>query len=182
MNELNGTVYMGGGFGGATRATMSDSLAARCAVADAQYAAESAHEQRVKAELAAVDETGASITASILQAQDRGELVDMQQALRDGGVGRTRQEAIAWMSAQADLGDARMAGLARRVERRLNEQCYGDMTAPSPAEVAEEQARADRRARWGAKRQARNEAFAVARTAARLSAPLTAAERARARS
>lgn len=181
MNELNGTVYMGGGFGGATRATMSDSLAARCAVADAQYAAESAHEQRVKAELAAVDEQ-TRIAASILQAQDRGELVDMRQALRDGGVGRTRQEAIAWMSAQADLGDARMAGLARRVERRLNEQCYGDMTAPSPAEVAEEQARADRRARWGAKRQARNEAFAVARTAARLSAPLTAAERARARS
>jgi hypothetical protein len=146
---------------------MSEALRARIAVADAQYEAEGARQAQSRAELAAISEQD-RIVASIQQAQDRGELVDVREAIRNGGVGRTKEEALAYFSARADIEDARSAGMARKVEREINEQLYGDTSAPTHAEQAEWAQIQERADKYRAKRRAEGRFIGLARTAARM--------------
>ena len=162
MTEANGMIRYGASWGDSYE-TMSPSLRARCAYADAAYDQQSAREARVAAELAALDHD-ARIKLSIEMAVDRGELVDVRRAYRDGGIGRTRAEIVAWASAQSDWADAREARLtAKQVENLVNESLYGDTSAPSPAEVAEWEAVAGRAEKYRAKRRDRAETIKHAR-------------------
>jgi hypothetical protein len=159
---MSGTISYGGGWG-TSYEQMSPSLRARCAVADAAYARQAAAEERARAEIAAVDEE-TRIRASIEMAIDRGEIFDVRQAYRDGGVGRTRAETVAWASAQSDWQDAREARLtAKQVENLVNESLYGDTSAPSPAEVAEQEQTAARAEQYRARRHERGETIKAAR-------------------
>jgi hypothetical protein len=78
-----------------------------------------------------------AIVDSVRMAQDRGELVSVHQALRDGGVGRTPQQVVEWMSAQADLQDMREAAQRRKQLNAFEQSMYGDTTAPTPAQIAD---------------------------------------------
>lgn len=139
MSELQ--VRMGGGFGADTVGRLSPALQHRMLAADAEHEAEGRAQARRRAERAAADEEN-RIVLSIEMARERGELVDVRQAIADGGVGRTVSEALSYYSALGDIEDARLAGQARRAQARLNEELYGegatwvDTSAPHPDEVA----------------------------------------------
>lgn len=136
---MSGVVYLGGGFGtGLDR--MSPGLAARVAAADADYDRQSARQERDAQALRAMVEED-RIALSIRMAQDRGEAVDVLQAIRAGGIGRTRVEAITQASAQADAEDARQVAAERAAFRRWQAQqsasTSADLSAPTATEVAE---------------------------------------------
>jgi hypothetical protein len=165
------TVFVGGGFNGAARAGMSDALALRCAMADASFDRQAVREERARAELAAVDEE-TRVKASIEMAIDRGEIFNVRQAYRDGGVGRTRAETVAYASSRMDWEDARQAGLqAKWVQDKCNAEWYGDtsadMSAPTPAAVEEAEQTAARAERYRAKRHERSKTIKAARRLAR---------------
>lgn len=107
------TIVMRAGWGGATLSGASDSLRARVAAADAQLAREDAKLAREREILRSQWQEDA-IVGSIRAAIERGETVDMHAAIRDGGVGRTRAEALAYYSAVGDLEDAREAARLRK--------------------------------------------------------------------
>jgi hypothetical protein len=123
----------------ASRDRMSPALQARCAAADAMYDRQSAAEHREQAErLAARREV--DVMLSIRQAQDRGELVDIRKALKDGGVGHTPAEFIALASARSDFEDAQERGREQaRIRKFLadGDGSWADTSAPTPAEAEE---------------------------------------------
>jgi hypothetical protein len=164
---MSGTVFVGGGFGGATRDGMSEALSRRCAMADHAFDRQSAVEERARTELAAIDEE-TRIRLSIEQAIDRGEVFDVRSAYRNGGIGRTRAETVAYASSRMDWEDARQAGMqAKWVQDKCNAEWYGDTSAdtsaPSPAEVAEQETMAARAEKYRAKRRDRSETIKHAR-------------------
>lgn len=132
------TVMAGGGWG-TNYTRMSPAVQARIAAADREYEAEGRRQAQERTAAAEAAQNRAML-ASIAAAQDRGEVVDMREAFRNGGVGRTVREAIEYYSAVADVQDMRLAAQARKVQERLNEEWYGevsaDTSAPHPAEVA----------------------------------------------
>jgi hypothetical protein len=106
------TVRAGGGF----RDPLPDAsprLRAQIQATDAAYAKQAALEEQ-QAAFRLDEARQQAIVTSIRMAEDRGEVVDMRQALRDGGVGRTKAEAVEYFSACADLDDARQAGAWRK--------------------------------------------------------------------
>ncbi|MFL6164505.1 MAG: hypothetical protein ACJ74U_20095 [Jatrophihabitantaceae bacterium] len=169
MTEM--VVFVGGGFGGASRERMSPSLRLRCEMADAAFDQQAARVERERAELRAQDEDK-RIRASIELAVDRGEIFDVREAVRNGGIGHTRAEMVALASSRMDWEDARQAGLqAKWVQDKCNEAWYGDTSAdtsaPSFEEVQEAAELADRAARITARRRRDTK---LIRTAVRLSA------------
>jgi len=82
------------------------------------------------------------IRASIVEAEER-EWFSPRTAWANGGVGRTRGEFLAWIIGQQEAEDARAKWAERREfeawRRRRHEHAYADTTAPSKAEVAEQQ-------------------------------------------
>jgi hypothetical protein len=179
--EMPEPQYKGGGFGNSLLDGMSPSTRAQVMQADAEHERQAAAAER-KAAVRREHLREQAFRASVQAALDRGELVDMRQAMRDGGVGRTPREAIEFASAQMDLEDARQEAEQRRVfETWRAEQFYGDV--PSPAEqvaLEEGAARAERNAqiRRTRKAEARSKAkerratdartVALARSVARL--------------
>lgn len=132
--------YKSGGFGAGRASLRSDTLRARMQELDAREdqlgrVAEAERRQRAEAQ------QESNMMASIQLAYDRGELVDMRQALADGGIGRTRGEAIAQASAQMDHEDRRIEAREQAEFRKWRaeraEGTSGDMTAPTAAEAAE---------------------------------------------
>jgi hypothetical protein len=145
--EMAEPQYEGGGFGNSLLDGMSPSTRAQVMQADAEYDRQAAAAER-EAAVRRDRLREQAFRASVQAAWDRGELVDMRQAMRDGGVGRTPQEAIEYASAQMDFQDARQEAEQRRVfEKWRAEQFYGDV--PSAAETValeEGAARAERNA------------------------------------
>ena len=127
---MEGTVRVRAGWGSASLVDASPSLRARCAAADAEERREAARLERERSALRAQLEAD-SIAASCFLAEQRGELLTRQDRLN--GVGRTKAEAIAFYSAQADLEDARIvAARAKRLrELEVEESAAwsGDLTA-----------------------------------------------------
>jgi hypothetical protein len=135
--------YEGGGWGNSMLDRMSPATRARVMQADAEYERERAVEEREAKQR--VDELRAqAFRASVQEALDRGELVDMRQAMRDGGVGRTPREAIEYASAQMDMEDARRAAEVRKAFNEFQGEYYADTSAPTPVELEAGAARADR--------------------------------------
>jgi hypothetical protein len=161
--EMAEPQYKGGGFGNSLLDGMSPATRAQVMQADAEYErAAAAAEREAAARRDRLREQG--FRASVQAAWDRGELVDMRQAMRDGGVGRTVQEVIEHASVMMDVEDARQEAEQRRVfEKWRAERFYGDV--PSPAEKVElEEAGA---ARAEARREARHRVRSDARAARR---------------
>lgn len=157
---MSETVLRAGGGWGTAAAFMSPGVAARVAAADHEYDRQTARQRRERAELLAADEQR-RIRASIVEAEARGELVDIRRAIRDGGVGHTPAEFIALVSAQQDREDARRAAIARREIARIGADRFyaensADTSAPLEADVAADEAllargravRAERRKMW----------------------------------
>jgi hypothetical protein len=147
MSELS--IRMGGGFGDAALSEMSPRLRARVQAADAEYAREVAKEERERAFLRD-EEREAAIAASVIQAADRGEVFDLQEALQRG-IGRTPNEVIEYASAMADIQDMRVAAEKRKLFNEFEAGFSADMSAPTPAEVAEKEAERAHHAEWGPK-------------------------------
>jgi hypothetical protein len=82
------------------------------------------------------------IALSVRMAEERGELVTMQQRMH--GVGRTRQEAIEYFSALQDIEDAKAAARRAKKLRELDldesQAWSGDVTAMTPEEKAADEA------------------------------------------
>jgi hypothetical protein len=145
--EMAEPQYEGGGFGNSLLDGMSPSTRAQVMQADAEYGRQVAAAER-EAAVRREHLREQAFRASVRAAWDRGELVDMRQAMRDGGVGRTPQEAIEYASAQMDLADARQEAEQRRAfEKWRAGQFYGDVPTPAETVALEEgAARAERNA------------------------------------
>lgn len=167
---MTDTIRMGGGWGTAIN-RMSPVTRARVEAADREYERQALEERRQRAARAAVAEED-RVRASIEMALDRGEAVDIRQAWADGGVGRTKGEALAFYSAQQDVEDARLRRRAAREVEQRGLSYYDDMSAdtsaPSESDKAEHQALVQARlaqARAASQRHAaRADARAVAQT------------------
>lgn len=168
---MSDVIRMGGGWGTAID-RMSPTTRARVEAADREYERQSREEDRERAARAAIAEED-RIRASIEMALNRGEVVDIRQAWANGGVGRTRAEALAFYSAQQDIEDARMRRQAQREIARIGELTYyeqmsADMSAPTESEKAEHraalQAKQRKYAAAGRSWKRRAEARAVAQT------------------
>jgi hypothetical protein len=159
-------MYRGGGFADSRDGRLPESVAIQVEVADELDRREVERETRRAVERVRELEES-SIRASIVLAQDRGELVDIRQAYRSGGVGRTVSEARAYFAAQQDLEDARAELLERaefeRWKREQQDGTWADTSAPSEAEVVE----AEQTAARARKYRAENDLIAVARGLAR---------------
>jgi hypothetical protein len=112
-----------------------------------------------------------AIQAAVADALDRGEAFHPQM-LEGRGIGRTRAELIAEVSARQDLEDA-MAAAAERAEfRRWQEErsasMSGTMSAPTPAEVAEREAMAARIAALRERKRLERKTITSARALARM--------------
>src|SRR5918994_3227850 len=114
---------------------LPESLKRRWAAEQAAEAREEAQAARVREQLAE-QRRADNIAASIALAQDRGEEIDMRTALRTG-VGRTRQEALLWMSAAGDLEDAREEAARRKRVRQFALQEAADWSADTSAPPGE---------------------------------------------
>ena len=151
-------VYVGGGFESDATERLPESLLARAEVADELDRRERDREARRAAERASLFEQN-SIRASIVEAEERGEWFSPRTAWANGGVGRTRGEFLAWIIGQQEAEDARAEWAERREfeawRRRRQEGAYADTTAPSKAEVAEQQQVAARAAEQAAQRHER---------------------------
>lgn len=127
---------------GAARNLMSDAMRARVDAADRAYEREAAEERRERAERreAARDR---AVRASIEEALGRGELFDVRRAFAEGGVGRTRAELLAYVSAAQDVEDAKLRRKAQREIDRVGETTfYEQYSADTSAPTLEEQAQA----------------------------------------
>jgi len=165
---MTDTLHYGAGWGAADN-MMSHAIRARVGAADAQYEREAAAQRRERAERIETAREQA-IRASIEAALERGEVVDIREAIRNGGVGRTRAEIVAYASAQMDREDAilrRQAAkqIAQVGERTFYEQHTGDTSAPAPL-TQSERAQVER---GRTLRGARREIWKAIRTADRLS-------------
>ena len=120
---------------------MSPSARARILQADGAYEQETARIERERAQRRE-ELREQAFRASVQQALDRGELVDMR-AMRDGGVGRTPAEVIEHASAQMDMEDARRAAEVRKAFNEFRGQYYADTSAPSQVELEAGAARAE---------------------------------------
>jgi hypothetical protein len=151
-------VYVGGGFESDATERLPEPLPARAEVADGLDWRERDREARRAADRAALFEQN-SIRASIVEAEERGEWFSPRTAWANGGVGRTRGEFLAWIIGQQEAEDARAEWAERRefeaCRRRRQEGAYADTTAPSKAEVAEQQQVAARAAEQAAQRHER---------------------------
>ena len=125
-----GPVYEGGGWNNSMLDGMSPATRARVLQADAEYDREVAVEERERKQRAE-ELRQRAFRASVQAALDRGELVDMRRAMRDGGVGRTPAEVIEHASAQMDMEDARRAAEVRKAFNEFRGQYYADTSAPS---------------------------------------------------
>src|SRR4029453_11656252 len=113
--------------GDAVLANASDGVRARMGQAYYEYDQQALVEEQERERLREIAREKA-FRASIAAAESRGELVDMGQGFRDGGNGRTPSEAVAYMSAVADLEDAKAAALQRKAfEEWRGEQFYADV-------------------------------------------------------
>lgn len=135
---MTGSVYVQGGFD-TDYEGMSDSLRARIAAADYEHERQAQREEaarRARGEQAERD----SIALSIRMAQDRGEVVSIRGAYRDGGVGRTPGEAISYASAVADLEDAKQTARWRQALRKagIDPDSGADLEVLQPPEMATE--------------------------------------------
>jgi hypothetical protein len=139
--EMSEPQYEGGGWGNSLLDGMSPSMQARIAQADYEYDKQAKVEQR-EAERHRGRMWEQATRASIQAALDRGEAVDLPQALRDGGVGRTPQEAVEYCSRMMDIEDERLAAKVQREFQQFQQGYYHDTTAPTPAEKLEAGARA----------------------------------------
>src|SRR5215211_3217739 len=133
-------ITAGGGWGddGLAAAGASDALRRRVAEADAQEARQAARaDQERRLRTQQLQEN--AIAMSVRQAEERGELLTMQDRLH--GVGRTRQESLEYFSAVQDLEDARQAAEAARRfrawEQHESDVVSADVSAPTEIDVAE---------------------------------------------
>jgi hypothetical protein len=110
---------------------LPESLKRRWAAEQAAEAREEAQAARVREQLAE-QRRADNIAASIALAQDRGEEVDMRTALRTG-VGRTKREALLWMSAVGDFQDQREAAERQKRFRQFELQEAADWSADTSA-------------------------------------------------
>jgi hypothetical protein len=151
MNDselMGGAIGFRGGWGDSLLDQMSPAMQARIAQADYEYEVQARKEQR-HAERHRERMWEQATRASIQAALDRGEAVDLPQALRDGGVGRTPAEAVEYASAMMDVEDARLAAKVRKEFEQFQRGYYHDTSAPTPAETValeEGAARAERNA------------------------------------
>jgi hypothetical protein len=152
-------ITMGGGFHGSDGPPhASDSFRAALAEADQEYARAAAvaeAEREVRRALWEEDR----VTLSVRMAQERGEVVSVREAYRNGGVAHSHADVIAYAGAAMDREDAQLEAEARRraraIEKRLaaevqaeREGHYADTSAPTPLQVeqgADMQARIDAR-------------------------------------
>lgn len=135
---MSGTTM--GGFNGACRDQMSPGLARRIAQEEAEYARETARQERER-QAAAEGAFRERAAASIAEAVERGEQFSMREALAAGGVGRTRAEAMEYFSALGDLQDRQEAERLRRAQRQLLEDLDGSVEVPTdltPEQAARE--------------------------------------------
>lgn len=144
--EMSEPQYEGGGWNNAMLSSMSPATRARILQADAEYEQEAARIERERAQRRE-ELRGQAFRASVRAAVDRGEIVDMRRAMRDGGVGRTPAEVIEFASAQMDVEDERRAAEVRKAFNEFQSQYYLDTTAPSPAQKLEAEAGAARAAK-----------------------------------
>jgi hypothetical protein len=109
----------------------------RYAAVDAQERQEAARAER-EHQILLEQRQADDIALSIRMAEERGELVTMQQRLH--GVGRTCQEAIEYFSALQDIEDAKAAARRAKKLRELDldesHAWSGDVTAMTPEEKA----------------------------------------------
>jgi hypothetical protein len=114
----------------------------RLADAEAQQARADAVAARER-ELAAEAWRSSQEAASIVLAAERGEPLDLRQALAQGGVGRTRAEALAYYSAVQDAEDAqvaaRQAAEFRRWQQAQQADNSADTTVPAARQLTERQ-------------------------------------------
>lgn len=153
---MTGQIYMGGGFGGESleRLGASESLRHRIAVADAEYQRQAARDEREMRQLRENAEND-RIQLSIRMAQERGEVVDVQKAYRQGGVGRTHQEIIAHASAVQDYEDVRQRAEMER-QGVATQDVSIDTSAPQPVSAETAARNAEMDAGIQAARSARN--------------------------
>jgi hypothetical protein len=141
--EMSEPQYEGGGWNNSQLDNMSPSTRARVLQADAEYAKQAAIEERERKHRAE-ELREQAFRASVQAALERGELVDMKQAMRDGGVGRTPAEVIAYASRMMDIEDARLAAEQRKAFPEFQGQYYADTSAPTQVELEAGAARAER--------------------------------------
>lgn len=160
-----------GGFADSRHERLSPQLAARMAAQDAGEAASAAQQARELAEEKARHQDIVA-SESIRAAINRGEDLDILQAIRDGGVGHTRGEFIAQASARQDVEDARVAHAERREFEawRLGRSAdaSADTGTKDPVEQAEGEVLAARAASYRQKRKERSRLLTQARTLARM--------------
>jgi hypothetical protein len=152
------SVNFRGGFNGACRDQMSPALQARIAAADAEDQAWAMVDQRHREPVAQALEQ-ARMTASVTAAQARGEAVSLLEAARNGGVGRTRAEAVAYYSALGDVQEQREAALQRKAQQRILQEL--DEGAQLPGDRTPEQVEQERIALSVQLAQARGEAVDI---------------------
>ena len=95
-------------------------------------AARAAREERER-EQYAEESYERAVHLSVVQARERGEAVDCRGAAR-GELGRTPAEAVAYISAMADIEDAKAAAWRRKEFAKFEAGLHGDTSAPTPAE------------------------------------------------
>jgi hypothetical protein len=129
------SVRVSGGWGSLYE-QMSDSLRARVAAADVDYERQAEREERAR-QARADAAYEANVRASIELAQQRGELVDVRAAYRQGGVGRTHAEVVSYASALGDLEDAQRAARRRQALRRagVDPDSGDEFDVPTPPTI-----------------------------------------------
>jgi hypothetical protein len=177
------SVQFGGGFHPEPPPWMSEGTARRLAAAEYEYQRAGLAEQRERDMLAEDLRSRAALMAA-RHAEARGEYVHPLDVVR-GQAGRTRAEAIAYMSAQADLDDARERVRLRKMGWSEAELDGADQSPeppePQPATAAPARATQARARAAAAERQERQREIAhVAVGLDRINRPVTDAERSRA--
>jgi len=132
---VTGPVYVRGGFNSGYE-TMSDSLRSQVEGADLAYERQAEREAAARRARAAEAHERA-VRASIELAQQRGELVDVRAAYRQGGVGRTHAEVLSYVSAVQDVEDATRNARRRAALRAAGvDPDSGDALDPGPTPPA----------------------------------------------
>jgi hypothetical protein len=135
-----------GGFNNSLRSQMSEGLQRRLAEQEAAEAREAAQEQREQRMRAEAHQESA-IQAAIAMELERGEAFHPRW-LRGEKLGHTPSEFIALRAEQMDVEDAqreaRVRAAHRKLQAQLEQQEYGDLTAPTPEEMASRAERDER--------------------------------------
>jgi hypothetical protein len=166
---------MGGGFNGVSQAFMPPESLRRIAEQE-QQEARLAAEEAARQEARAAEFRSRSEQLAAQQAIERGESV--RDALTGRGVGHTRGEFLARVSAEMDHADAQAQARERQEFRRWQASHGGDwaawaeansadMSAPTEVEIAEQQTRAAYGAEY---RRKRREAWKTIQAARRFAA------------